>query len=275
MDSPIHVWSGPEKSLASGCSATGFTITMLTEKYAEGEITVKDHIENGIVFSDPWEAVPDGCGGWVAKRKNNNSSFWKDSETGEVCFTANGYIDEAIKKFISKRINIFITTGKKLIGPDDFRGPKVNKEGAEIDQEMLNEALQEDRLFKIGYSFLFAVQVPDDSVGISGSRCSNCDNEVAYCNQRCIQCGFPFIGPFGFPQFILWKTLSSAEKRIMVEDIYANHGRRGRLGYTNVEFVPLTKDELKKIEKLKYHHAEYFLSTHAISPQEIKKTLLE
>ena len=143
-----------------------------------------------------------------------------------------------------------------------------------MNKEMIEKALQERRIFKIGNSFLFAAQIPDDLVGISGSRCSNCNNETSYCHQRCRQCGFPFIGPFRFPQFLKWRILSLGEKSIIVEDIYAHDYNRGRLGYVNVEFVPLTEKELKKVEELKNHNANLFLSAHSISPQEIRKTLL-
>ncbi len=137
------------------------------------------------------------------------------------------------------------------------------------------EALREMRLFKVGSSFLFAVQIPDDSVGCSGSRCSNCNNTVAYCEQRCTSCGFPFIGPSGFPQFSKWKTLDSSRKRILVEDVYASGVSRGRLGYSNVEFVPLTVRELSRVERLEGCDARHFISAHLISPKVIRVTLFE
>ena len=89
-----------------------------------------------------------------------------------------------------------------------------------MDKETLDKALRENRVFKIGDSFHFAVQIPDDSVGISGSRCSNCGSEVAYCHQICRQCKLPFIGPFSFPQLPDWESLTPDKKRTMVEEVY-------------------------------------------------------
>jgi|WetSurMetagenome_2_1015567.scaffolds.fasta_scaffold45706_3 hypothetical protein len=142
-----------------------------------------------------------------------------------------------------------------------------------MDKNALKKAWEENKIFKIGRSFLFAIQVPDDSVGCSGSRCSNCNNSVAYCNHRCRHCGFPFVGPFGFPQIFVWETLSPEQKRTIVEDIYAHHSNRGRLLYTNVEPVPLTPKELREIERLMHRDADYFRSTHSISPKKIRRTL--
>lgn len=142
-----------------------------------------------------------------------------------------------------------------------------------MNKDMREQALRERRIFAIDNSFHFAVQVPDDSVGISGSRCSNCENVVAYCDQRCTSCGLPFIGPVGFPQFSEWKDLSANRKRITVEDVYARDNTRGRLGYANVEFVPLTPNELNEIEKLAGDAVEHFISVHGISPQKIRHTL--
>jgi hypothetical protein len=142
-----------------------------------------------------------------------------------------------------------------------------------MDEKTLKEALEENRLFKIGNSFLFAVQIPDDTIGCSGSRCSNCNGSVAYCNHRCEYCGFPFVGPFGFPQLPVWETFSSEQKRTAVEDVYAHRSNRGRLLYTNVEFVPLTSDELRKVEHLSGGEAEHFCSAHSISIRKIRQTL--
>ena len=134
--------------------------------------------------------------------------------------------------------------------------------------------MEQGKLFKVDESFIFAVQIPDDSVGCSGSRCSNCNGAVAYCDQRCEHCGFPFVGPFSFPQLPRWNLRPLDEKRKLIEDAYARDNR-GRLGYTNVAYVPLTPIELEKIEKLTGHDAETFTSVHGISPQKIRETLFK
>lgn len=143
-----------------------------------------------------------------------------------------------------------------------------------MNKKMIRMAIQESRIFKIGYSFLFAVQIPDDSVGISGSRCSYCDNKTAYCEQICRQCKLPLIGPFGFPQLPKWESLTPEKRKTMVEDIYCHKNDRGRLGYVNVEPVPLTKEELRKVEKLEHHDANLFHLTHDVTPQNISGILL-
>lgn len=259
----IHVWKGrPEAPLASCCGAKNFTISKMTESYAEGTITAIDHIEHDIEFTDSWEATLSEKDGWLVSRKDDETAFWKNRETGKVYFTLNSKIDASIEKFIAERIEFFLKTNQKRIGPI-----RTNKESTA-------RALKEMKLFKVRDSFVFAVQIPDDSVGCSGSRCSNCDNSVAYCNQRCLWCGFPFIGPSGFPQIMKWRTLPAIIKNDLVEAVYMRRNK-GRLGYSNVAFVPLTSKELEIVESLKGQAAEYFLSTHSISTEEIRKTLLK
>ncbi len=256
----IHTWEGPEAPLAYCCGVKRFTISKIIGSHVEGTITVVDHIEHGIVFTDPWEANNNKSGEWVVRRKDDETAFWRNRETGRVYFTINSEIDKSIEAFISERIKIFLETKQEKIGP------------VEMDVNERVKALQEVRLFKVGNSFIFAAQIPDNSVGCSGSRCSNCNNDAAYCQQRCLWCGFPFIGPSGFPQFSKWKNLPPASKTKLVEDVYMRTNK-GRLGYSNVKFVPLNNQELEAIEKLNSLDAEYFLSTHSISPKEIRKTL--
>ncbi|MCK4554562.1 hypothetical protein KAU19_06430 [Candidatus Parcubacteria bacterium] len=142
-----------------------------------------------------------------------------------------------------------------------------------MNRKLLKKATQESRIFKIGNGFFFAAQIPDDSVGGSGSRCTNCNKETIYCHQICRQCKLPFIGPFGFPQLPVWESLTPDEKRTMVEEIYCHSGDRGRLLYTNVEHIPLTLNELAKVERLKYRNADLFLSAHGVAPQKIRENL--
>jgi len=143
-----------------------------------------------------------------------------------------------------------------------------------MDKKMLEKAQGTGKVFKIGDSFFFAVQVPDDSVGCSGSRCSNCNHASAYCHQVCRQCGLPFVGPFGFPQLPEWMTLSLDRKEITVKEIYCQSGKRGRLGYANVELFPLTPCELRTVECLKSDDARLFLAAHDVGPQKAKERLI-
>jgi hypothetical protein len=142
-----------------------------------------------------------------------------------------------------------------------------------MDEKDLQRALREGRIFHVGGSFLFAAQIPDDTVGCSGSRCSNCNEGVAYCNQRCEHCGFPFVGPSGFPQFPKWRTSSLEQRMMFAYDVYLHYSDRGRLGYQNVAYVPLTPEELEETEKIADDQEDLFSLTHSISPKEIKRTL--
>lgn len=142
-----------------------------------------------------------------------------------------------------------------------------------MDKGTLKKAVRESRIFAVGSSFLFAAQIPDDLVGCSGSRCSNCNGAVAYCQQRCKHCGFPFVGPFGFPQITEWQALSPSQKRTMAEDMYAHRSKRGRLEYVDIKFIPLNPWELGEIERMSDRDAEYFLSAHGIDPKKIRVTL--
>ena len=260
----IHVWEAPGwgEGIDGGCSVKKFTISKMTDDYAEGEITVIDAIEAGITFTEPWEA---SCNQerWIIKRKDDETSFWRDPETENVYFTANSVVNEAIEIFIAERIKVFVETKLERIGP------------IKMGENDRIKALQEGRLFKVSGSFIFAAQIPDDSVGCSGSRCSNCNNKAAYCNQRCLWCGFPFIGPSGFPQIFEWSSLVLEAKKDLIERVYRSFSSKGRLGYSNVEYVPLTSEDLKLIEELNEEDAKHFSSTHSISHKEIRNTLYE
>jgi hypothetical protein len=127
--------------------------------------------------------------------------------------------------------------------------------------------LEEFKIFQIGNSFIFAAQIPDDSVGCSGSSCTNCGGPVAYCNQVCRGCGLPLIGPLGFPQIGNWVSLPVNGRRSVVESVYYRLDH-GHLGYANVPSVPLTPDEAERIKTVWRHESEIFRSTHGVSPDE-------
>ncbi len=130
--------------------------------------------------------------------------------------------------------------------------------------------------FRLGAGFRFAAQIPDDSVGCSGSRCTNCGAGVAYCNQVCRGCGLPLIGPWGFPQFPEWLMLTGPEKQAKVEDVYYHERNHGRHGCLNVKDFPLTPNEAKGLVTIVEHDEELFTATHGISPQKlIEKILLD
>jgi len=136
----------------------------------------------------------------------------------------------------------------------------------------MRRKLEEGRAFQIGKTFWFAAQIPDDKVGCSGSRCSNCEDKTAYCVQICRTCGLPFVGPFGFPQWLKWQEMTAKEKRAAAEEVYSS-SKHGRLGYTNVRFVPLTQVELAEIEALPEYEAHMFTLTHEVRPAGLRQKL--
>ncbi|MDP1619432.1 MAG: hypothetical protein Q8M12_00365, partial [bacterium] len=89
-----------------------------------------------------------------------------------------------------------------------------------IAEKLLERVIAEGKVFKVGNSFFFAAQIPDDSVGCSGSRCSCCNGKVAYCNHVCKHCGLPFVGPCGFPQLPHWEAMSIDMRIDMVEMVF-------------------------------------------------------
>ena len=142
-----------------------------------------------------------------------------------------------------------------------------------MDKEFIELGIREGRIFKIGYGFYFAAQVPDNTVGRSGSRCSYCNAKNVYCEQVCKHCSLPFIGPFYFPQLPEWEAIEPDERRRLVEEIYCHKSNRGRLLCTNVADVPLTREELREVEKIQFHDADLFRSSHGMPPQKIKEIL--
>lgn len=129
-------------------------------------------------------------------------------------------------------------------------------------------------VYRIEKSFAFTAQIPDDSVGGSGSRCASCGGTAAYCEQICRACGFPFVGPYGFPQWSEWKELTTEQRENLVIEMYTQHHNRGRLGYSNVEYIPLTVEELVEVERLGGEDAYRFTRTHEVSPQKIRDLLI-
>ncbi|MCK4918722.1 MAG: hypothetical protein KAS02_02975 [Candidatus Pacebacteria bacterium] len=133
------------------------------------------------------------------------------------------------------------------------------------------KAFQQGRSFQIEGSYKFAIQIPDNAVGRSGSYCSNCGNEESYCHQVCRECGLPFIGPFGLPQLPAWGSLSLNKKKALVLEIFTNFKNRGRMEYEGVRFIPLTPAELAEVEKNGVE--ELFLGVHGVSPNNLKNIL--
>lgn len=74
-----------------------------------------------------------------------------------------------------------------------------------------------------------AAQIPDDTLGCSSSRCSNCEEPTVYCQQVCANCGMVMIGPFGFPQFSEWQNMTVEERQEMVNNVVATSDKLGQL----------------------------------------------
>jgi hypothetical protein len=135
-------------------------------------------------------------------------------------------------------------------------------------------ALKQNRLYRIADSFIFAVQIPDGNVGCSGSRCTNCNSKTAYCIHLCTQCGFPFVGPYGFPQISEWDQMNVLEKSELIEKIYSSENH-GRITYTNVEHVPLTPNEAKRVTHYSPDDTNSFTHTHGKDPSAFVKRSIQ
>lgn len=140
--------------------------------------------------------------------------------------------------------------------------------------KMAKNAMQKGGIFKVDNSFPFAVQIPDNLVGYAVSRCSNCNNKVTFYEHLCIHCKSPFVGPLGFPQFSTWKTWHLDKKKEIVQNIYCQPPKRGRLGQVGVNFFPLTLDELIKVENLDILSTEEFMRKYEMTTDEIRKKFL-
>lgn len=140
----------------------------------------------------------------------------------------------------------------------------------------LERLLQQGRLFQVLgnlNSFVFAAQVPDESVGENYSRCSNCNNEIIHCEQICISCKLPFVGPSGFPQWSVWQKYQPEVKKGLAWKVFF-FSSHGRISTDRAEHFPLTEEELLKIEELSFQDATLFTATHAVHPGEIRDILL-
>jgi len=106
---------------------------------------------------------------------------------------------------------------------------RIAKEGRALS---LSEELPVQARISAGRLFLlldevYAAQIPDPKRGCSASLCTNCAEPVAFCDQKCSNCGMEFIGPFGFPNLFKWNRLTLPEKRKSVVEVYKrdNHGK--------------------------------------------------
>ncbi|PCI28211.1 hypothetical protein COB55_04265 [Candidatus Wolfebacteria bacterium] len=128
------------------------------------------------------------------------------------------------------------------------------------------------KVFAVDKSCRFALNIPDNEVGCSGSRCSSCGGKVVYCNHLCKHCKLPFVGPFGLPQLPEWNLLESSAREELAQQIFhsTNHGR---MTYSNVDSVPLTQLEAKIVAGPTEDEVSGFEQTHGESPLEIARRL--
>ena len=130
-------------------------------------------------------------------------------------------------------------------------------------------------VYRVDESFGFCVQVPDDKVGISGSRCGACGEKTAYSVQICKNCGLPFIGPFGFPQYEEWTKMLSFEKNDFILTVFNDAPTRGRVTRAGMLFFPLTIEELVIVEKkFTGENSERFEDHYGVHPQDLRGILL-
>jgi hypothetical protein len=119
-------------------------------------------------------------------------------------------------------------------------------------------------------SVAFTLQIPDGDISISSSRCCVCGDKVSYAEQMCKQCGFTFIGPFGFPKWKMWNALSEQTQNNFVSHVFFVRRNRGRLHCSGVPFLPLTKKEVEVVEMLEGDEATVFENVYGIPSRNIR-----
>lgn len=143
--SELLVWEGPETDVNSCCVATKFTIAQIDDgenntKTAKGTITVKDYVEHGIVFTDPWEAVgtpqEDDSFFWEVVRPNDESAFWVNPDTQEAEFTLNSSVNAGMKRFVGAKLNEHLTEGRFIDNVEKYGGPRDKYEGPCVCEEL-------------------------------------------------------------------------------------------------------------------------------------------
>lgn len=142
-DKALYHWGNQETPLAICCMAIDFAITRFEEVtvkghrqfVAMGTITGKDYIEGGIEFTNPWEAVSTPGKPWEINRPKDGTEFWIIETTGEIIFTANSEVNNAMKKFIAGKLNEYVET-RAVIGnepltvePEIYQGPRLAYNG--------------------------------------------------------------------------------------------------------------------------------------------------
>lgn len=148
----------------------------------------------------------------------------------------------------------------------------LKKVETRIRKWFLERGVKQGKVFKLEDTFYFAVQVPDETVGCSGSRCSNCNTRVDYSEQFCENCQLPFIGPHGVQQIEQWKQLSPEGRNLLVKTVFEkkNHGRIVSSGAA----FPLTPEELAVFKELEYGELVSFFPSNGIYPGEVEDMLM-
>jgi hypothetical protein len=140
-----------------------------------------------------------------------------------------------------------------------------------VEVDMADNAL----VFQVGESFAFTAQIPDATVGDSGSRCASCYTPTVCSAQICRQCKLPFVGPNGFPQMKDWLELKFLQMHDLIVNVFEHGYNRGRIQCVNVAYVPITKEELLEVEKLNNNDALCFEQTHGIAPKQLREILIK
>jgi len=88
--------------------------------------------------------------------------------------------------------------------------------------------LKTNRLFQVR-QWTMAAQIIQPHRGCSASICSNCYEPTGFCENRCCNCGYLFVGPFEMPTVQEWDKMKPQEKIRKVLEVYANEPNHGRL----------------------------------------------
>jgi len=108
---------------------------------------------------------------------------------------------------------------------------QIASEGRQLElapDRSIGQRLRDLRLFVVSED-VFPAQIRDSKRGCSASICTNCFEPIAYSTEKCPNCKFEVIGPFGFPQIEVWQTLTNRQKIALIENVYRSE-KHGKLG---------------------------------------------
>ena len=139
--------------------------------------------------------------------------------------------------------------------------------------EEMKKSLADGTVFKIAGSYVFALNIPDDDIGMAGSRCSHCETAGAYALHLCRGCGLPLAGPYGLPQWSDWTHTNQKKREDYARYTFDNESH-GRIKYHNVAHVPLSSHEAQHLQDMTHTEERLFKIAHGKSLSEFMDSII-